>query len=59
MLARFYKEELDYLRGMAREFADAHPGVVANALLTPGADPRRARNVELKTSASCSSWLRG
>ena len=39
MLARYYQEELEFLRGMAREFADSHPGVIADALLTPGSDP--------------------
>ena len=46
MLARFYTEELDFLRDMAREFAVANPGVVANALQTPGADPDVERLLE-------------
>lgn len=46
MLARYYQEELDYLRGMAREFADSHPGVIADALLTPGSDPDVERLLE-------------
>ena len=46
MLARFYNEELDFLRDMAREFAVANPGVVANALQTPGADPDVERLLE-------------
>lgn len=46
MLARFYTEELDFLRGRAREFAVANPGAVAHALQTPEADPDVERLLE-------------
>jgi type VI secretion system protein ImpG len=45
VLARFYQEELDYLRRRAPEFAAAHPGL-ADALVTPGADPDVERLLE-------------
>ncbi|PYT33460.1 MAG: type VI secretion system baseplate subunit TssF, partial [Acidobacteria bacterium] len=46
MFSRFYQEELTFLRDMGREYARAHPGAIADALVRPGTDPDVERLLE-------------